>query len=194
MGDWIKANMGCSGSPSPPSPSPPSPSPPSDACGSPQWFGDSYCDDNNNNEACGWDGGDCCGDDVNTQYCTACECLDPNGGGSAPTAAPTPAPTDAPTDPPATACGSPQWFGDNYCDDENNNEACGWDGGDCCGEINDTYCSACEYLDPNYEEVCEDNWKTKKCLKKKQKGKCDKNKVKKNCAKTCGHCSTSIIG
>jgi len=245
--DWIKANMGCSDSPSP---SPPSPSPPSDACGSPQWFGDSYCDDNNNNEACGWDGGDCCGDDVNTQYCSACECLDPNGGGSAPTAAPTPAPTDAPTDPPATACGSPQWkgdgycdddnnnagcawdggdccgeevntqycsacecldpseqesseeedcgspqwFGDNYCDDENNNEACGWDGGDCCGEINDAYCSACECLDPNYEEVCEDNWKTKKCLKKMQKGKCNKKKVKKNCAKTCGHCSTSIIG
>ena len=91
-------------------------------------------------------------------------------------------------------CGSPQWFGDNYCDDENNNEACGWDGGDCCGEINDAYCSACECLDPNYEEVCEDNWETKKCLKKKQKGKCNKKKVKKNCAKTCGHCQTAIIG
>ena len=27
---------------------------------------------------CSWDGGDCCGDDVNTQFCSACQCLDPN--------------------------------------------------------------------------------------------------------------------
>merc|ERR1712108_132393 len=110
-------------------PAPPPPPPPSDACGSPQWFGDDYCDDDNNNEECGWDGGDCCGDVVNTQYCSACECLDPNG---------TPA-----------ACGSPQWFADDICDDDNNNEACGWDGGDCCGDnVNTQYCSACQCLDP----------------------------------------------
>ena len=125
----------------------PTPSPPSDACGSPQWFGDNYCDDENNNEECGWDGGDCCGDDVNTDYCSACECLDPNGGGSAPTPAPTIPPTPSP---PSDACGSPHWFGDNYCDDDNNNEECGWDGGDCCGENpNIQFCSACECLDPN---------------------------------------------
>ena len=106
----------------------------------PSRFGDNYCDDDNNNEECGWDGGDCCGDDVNTQYCSACECLDPNGGGDATTAAPSP---------PGDACGSPQWFGDNYCDDDNNNEECGWDGGDCCGDnVNTQYCSACECLDP----------------------------------------------
>ena len=39
---------------------------PEDACGSPQWFNDTYCDDDNNNEECGWDGGDCCGDDIKT--------------------------------------------------------------------------------------------------------------------------------
>merc|ERR1719367_1357066 len=83
--DWIKSSMGsCGNLP----PSPPPPPPPSDACGSPQWFGDNYCDDENNNEECGWDGGDCCGDNVNTQYCSACECLDPNTGG--PTTAPPP--------------------------------------------------------------------------------------------------------
>merc|ERR1711881_403677 len=70
-----------------------------------------------------------------------CECLDPNGGGET---------TDAPTEPPKDACGSPQWFGDNYCDDDNNNEDCGWDGGDCCGDnVNTQYCSVCECLDPN---------------------------------------------
>ena len=88
-------------------PDPPPPTePPSDDCGSPQWFGDNYCDDENNNAECGWDGGDCCGDNVNTQYCSACECLDPSAGG--PTTTPAPPPpgttTAAPT-PPAGGCG-----------------------------------------------------------------------------------------
>ena len=42
------------------------------------WIGDYYCDDNNNFESCDWDGGDCCGVNVNTEYCTVCVCLDPN--------------------------------------------------------------------------------------------------------------------
>ena len=29
--------------------------------------------------------------------------------------------------------GTYSWKGDSYCDDKNNNEACDWDGGDCCG-------------------------------------------------------------
>merc|ERR1719479_509351 len=125
---WIQSNMGsCGGSPSPP-PSPPSPTPPSDACGSPQWQGDNYCDDENNNAGCGYDGGDCCGDDVNTQYCSACECLDP-------------------AEQCTGTCGSPQWKGDNYCDDDNNNCGCDFDGGDCCGNnVNTQYCSVCECL------------------------------------------------
>ena len=52
------------------------------ACGSPQWKGDGYCDDDNNNAGCAWDGGDCCGEEVNTQYCSACECLDPSEQGN----------------------------------------------------------------------------------------------------------------
>ena len=51
-------------------------------CGNPSWKGDGYCDDENNFEACEWDGGDCCGSNVNTDYCSACECLDPNAAGS----------------------------------------------------------------------------------------------------------------
>merc|ERR1712088_952146 len=100
--DWIKSSMGsCGNLP----PAPPPPPPPSDACGSPQWFGDNYCDDDNNNEECGWDGGDCCGDNVNTQYCSACECLDPNAGGPT-TAPPPPSPTTtaSPSPPPAGGC------------------------------------------------------------------------------------------
>ena len=44
----------------------------------PDWSGDSYCDDETNNDGCGFDGGDCCGPDVKTAYCTECECLGEN--------------------------------------------------------------------------------------------------------------------
>ena len=40
--------------------------------------------------------------------------------------------------------GSPWWKGDNFCDDENNNAACQFDGGDCCNNFNfawDIYCN-----------------------------------------------------
>ena len=36
--------------------------------------GNGYCDDQTNLEACDFDGGDCCGDNVNTDYCTVCIC------------------------------------------------------------------------------------------------------------------------
>ena len=42
------------------------------------WAGDGYCDDANNNEACTWDGGDCCGGIIS--FCTVCGCLDPSYG------------------------------------------------------------------------------------------------------------------
>ena len=38
---------------------------------------DSFCDDENNNAGCNWDGGYCCGDQVDTYFCTQCDCLDP---------------------------------------------------------------------------------------------------------------------
>ena len=52
------------------------------------WTGDMYCDDINNNMECGYDGGDCCGCDVHTDYCTECQCLDPNGSGGGTTCPP----------------------------------------------------------------------------------------------------------
>ena len=38
-------------------------------CGSPSYKGDGVCDDNNNNKGCDYDGGDCCGAQVNKKYC-----------------------------------------------------------------------------------------------------------------------------
>ena len=43
-------------------------------CADPSRIGNGFCDDATNNEVCEWDGGDCCGDNVNTDYCIACEC------------------------------------------------------------------------------------------------------------------------
>ena len=44
------------------------------------WVGDGFCDDISNSEDCNYDGGDCCGLDVNTEHCKKCQCLDPEGG------------------------------------------------------------------------------------------------------------------
>ena len=49
-------------------------------CGSPDYKQDGVCDDENNNAECQYDGGDCCGDNVDTSVCTECQCLDPNYG------------------------------------------------------------------------------------------------------------------
>merc|ERR1712156_1264383 len=69
--DWIKSYMGDEVSPTPTTAAPPPPS----GCGSPQWANDEWCDDENNNAECNWDGGACCN---NTgagwdNYCSACE-------------------------------------------------------------------------------------------------------------------------
>ncbi len=38
---------------------------------------DDYCDDENNNPGCLYDGGDCCGDleDIQLFFCVECECI-----------------------------------------------------------------------------------------------------------------------
>ena len=41
-------------------------------------------------------------------------------------------------------CKSPAWRGDGYCDDENNNYGCGYDGGDCCENFLDHWNKYCE--------------------------------------------------
>jgi hypothetical protein len=43
--------------------------------GNQDWIGDGFCNDNNNNVGCNFDGGDCCGSNVYTDHCTECLCL-----------------------------------------------------------------------------------------------------------------------
>ena len=38
------------------------------------WVGDGFCDDVNNNEACGYDDGDCCGLSMKKNFCVKCIC------------------------------------------------------------------------------------------------------------------------
>ena len=111
-------------------------------CPSPNWHGDGFCDDENNTEQCGFDGGDCC--DVNKdrngaqwdKFCTDCKCREkgPEVGWK---------------------CKAPNWQGDGYCDDENNVRECGFDLGDCCSghqtkNINpdwDLFCDNCQCVE-----------------------------------------------
>ena len=39
-------------------------------------IGNGYCDDENNNDECNFDAGDCYLDIVLTDYCTICQCLE----------------------------------------------------------------------------------------------------------------------
>ena len=97
-------------------------------------IGNYYCQDFLNNPNCNFDGGDCCGANVNTDLCHECFCY---GG-----------------------CDTffyPYWIddgsefgatiffsGDGYCVDESNTEGCLFDRGDCCGPNVDTQvCTEC---------------------------------------------------
>ena len=87
----------------------------------PSWIGDGQCDDATNNEGCYFDGGDCCGSNVDTQYCTECICFED------------------------LSCAAPlALIGNGFCNDEANTAGCSYDGGDCCGEcINTELCTEC---------------------------------------------------
>ena len=68
-----------------------------------------------------------------------------SSGGTTAAPAPTPAPTTAaPTC--ASVGGKAHWIKDSWCDDENNNAACQFDGGDCCNNSKPNwnyYCKVC---------------------------------------------------
>ena len=92
-------------------------------------IGDNFCDGQNNNEECAYDGGDCCpctkmvtrSDDYHVDR-WGMFCLDPTSGC-----------LDPRVDmyPNCTHAGIAN-IGDGWCDVENNNEGCHFDGGDCC--------------------------------------------------------------
>jgi len=114
-------------------------------CRLPKYQNDDHCDDANNKGSCDWDGGDCCGEDVNTKYCSECLCVDPEHKGS--------------------RCIT-KHLGDGFCDDANNNIKCSWDKGDCCnahhvGQFR--YCQDCSCLDPTVHQANKLNKCAGKC-------------------------------
>ena len=139
--DWVKSNMGCEATSTTTTTTTTTAS---SGCTRSDWQADNYCDDINNNAECNYDGGDCCGPNVDTTYCDDCQCLDPNFTTTTTTSTTTTSTT-------SSVCARPDWQADNYCDDINNNAECNYDGGDCCGaNVDTTYCQECQCLDPNF--------------------------------------------
>ena len=89
-------------------------------CETPGLVYDHYCHDHVNTAECNYDGGDCCGPNVNTYGCADCICYSQH-------------------------CNGPEeLISDGYCNDETNNADCNYDGGDCCGACANTdHCSNC---------------------------------------------------
>ena len=129
-----------------------------------------------------------------------CECLE-----SVSTTTTTPGPTGPPGPPfptgppgppgptgPPGLCGSPHFFQDGYCDDNNNNPGCNFDGGDCCPPYGhgswDQYCSSCECIEPTTRTACADIWSALKCKKKNKAGECDISCTTDDCIKTQANC------
>ena len=77
------------------------------------WVGDGFCDDAANIANCNYDGGDCCGLEIDNSYCQICECF---------------------TEETNEECSIPSLVGDGICDDLANFPVCNYDNGDCCGE------------------------------------------------------------
>ena len=75
---YSEATNACGGSPPGPTTQGPTTQGPTNGCGFPQWSQDAWCDNENNNAECNWDGGACCppheSSDWN-EYCDDCECL-----------------------------------------------------------------------------------------------------------------------
>ena len=88
-------------------------------------IGDGFCNDETNIENCNYDGGDCCGYNINTDYCSDCKCYDNE----------------------ACVAGTHPFVGDGFCNDDTNNANCSYDGGECCGScVLKKQCTHCACL------------------------------------------------
>lgn len=107
------------------------------------WWGDGFCDQLLNNQDCDYDGGDCCIDTINFQFCLVCIChLD--GKSHYPE-------TEESTTQLSYLGTCPAYIqhmiGDGLCDDWTNKADCGFDGGDCCLSIpNHSRCFFCQCI------------------------------------------------
>ncbi|CAM9523721.1 unnamed protein product [Scytosiphon promiscuus] len=127
-------------------------------CGYVQGIGNSYCDDDNNTPECGYDGGDCCEctcvpdtdstSETRWQGCKEFACIDPDA---------TCVNDDDITVDMYENCGFVSGIGNGYCDQDNNIEECGYDGGDCCECTCVPYVYSDDYSDYTYSS-CSNNF------------------------------------
>ena len=75
-------------------------------------IGNGHCNDEANNAEHSYDGGDCCGYNINKVHCSLCICHNEEV---------------------CEARITHQLVGNGFCDSKTNIEICNYDGGDCCG-------------------------------------------------------------
>jgi hypothetical protein len=85
--------------------------------------GNGFCNDETNIAECEYDGGDCCVENVNTNFCSDCGCHLIE----------------------TCAAGYHPLVGNGFCNDETNVAGC-YDGGECCVNVNRDACSDCNCL------------------------------------------------
>ncbi|CAM9616942.1 unnamed protein product, partial [Laminaria digitata] len=138
-----------------PAPSPTSEFAESECAGYVPHIQDGYCDVDNNNAACGFDGGDCCACTCGEDLAHPCgvegegfDCQDPD------------VPSNCSLSLPGCG-GDVNSLQNSFCDSTLNNEECGYDGGDCCWctcrEVGYyDYCGTYGYdcIDPNAPVDC----------------------------------------
>ena len=98
----------------------------------PPIVGDGYCNDETNNAGCNYDYGDCCGFNVNTDFCSNCRCYFNE----------------------TCIADTHPLVGDGFCNDETNHALCNYDLGDCCGfNVNNDLCSNCSCLGKVFSNI-----------------------------------------
>ena len=128
-------------------------------------IGDGYCNDETNTQQCNFDGGDCCGSCIISDFCTNCSCIGGITGNCQDYDLACPlwvnsgycqhTYVDYMNENCGESCGTclgnvigngvPNVLvGNGYCNDDTNTQQCNFDGGDCCLlNVNTDYCSNC---------------------------------------------------
>ena len=114
--------------------------------------GNGFCNDETNNPACNYDGGDCCIVNANISSCSECVChlMETCAAGYHPLVGNGLCndETNIPEcdDDGGDCCSNPYMVGDAICNDETNHLGCNYDGGDCCVNVNTDSCIDCNCL------------------------------------------------
>ena len=119
-------------------------------CEAVELVGNGFCNDEVNTADCNYDGGDCCGYDINPEYCSQCLCYlqETCLSGYHPLVA------DGICNDQTNhsecnydggdCCKHPELIGNRICNDQTSDGICNFDGGDCCVNIDKSHCAECK--------------------------------------------------